>query len=98
MTVNNCLLFNLSDINNIQFECKSCHSRYVVPIGEWRALPMVCGNCKERYCGPDSALQQSLVALQAGLQDLLKEDSDRKLVVRFEVKTSGDARVLGGKD
>jgi hypothetical protein len=91
MTKDNCFLFDLSDIRNIQFECKKCQSRFVTPIVKWTANPAFCPNCKEPWLKTDGNIQEAISGLKACLQKLLGNEKEVEFKVRFEVTGPGNS-------
>jgi len=85
MTTETRVVFDLKDIKTIQFECKTCHSRFVCAPEKWNAMPLYCGNCKEPLLTEGTTQHQSIVYLRESLLNLLKFYQESKLVVRFEI-------------
>ena len=88
MTVENCLLFDLIDIRNIQFECTHCGARFVSPLDKWQVPPVLCVNCRQPFFEKDTLPHQALRKVQEGIKELLRPDNSRQVVIRFEVKTN----------
>jgi hypothetical protein len=88
MTTDNCLVVDLPDVANIQFECKKCRARFVTPIAAWRDIPRSCPNCRESWGNPQGNIQRHVELLRDCLQLLAKVngDSDSEFLIRFEVR------------
>lgn len=84
MTTENCLIFDLKDITNIQFECGKCRSRYVAPVLEWKKLPRICGNCGEQFFEDRGMEHDAFRQFQEGIMKLAESKTD-KYKIRFEV-------------
>ena len=89
MTIDNSKIFDLKDLANIQFECGTCHARYVAQLSDWRKLPLVCVNCSEQLVQNGSLEHDALRQLQVALTRLL-ESKNSSLLIRFEL-VSGKA-------
>ena len=85
MTAETHILFDLKDIKTIQFECKSCHSRFVCPPEAWEAMPLYCGNCKEPLLTERSLEEQAIRNLRQALSNLLQAHDGSKLLIRLEI-------------
>jgi hypothetical protein len=46
MTIETRTTVELSDIRHVEFECLTCHAKYVYPIDKFAYPPFVCGVCQ----------------------------------------------------
>src|SRR6267154_1619756 len=49
MTIDNSLVFDITDITNIQFECKKCKARCAASLSDWKMVVTHCPNCRELW-------------------------------------------------
>lgn len=87
MTIDNSKIFDLKDLANVQFECGTCHARYVAQLSDWRKLPLVCVNCSEQLVQNGSLEHDALRQLQGAIARLL-ESKNPALLIRFELVSS----------
>ena len=85
MTVETRTLFQLSDVEAVEFECRKCHAKVIRKISGFKSPPAVCGNCGEQWF-VDGA--QAVNELQYFLHQLERftDDEKEKFDLRLEVK------------
>jgi hypothetical protein len=97
MTIDNSVIFDITDITNIQFECKKCKARFATSLSEWKTIVNQCPNCYMPWLKSGGNLQQYVGWLRDTLIELAKPNKDNEFLIRFEVR-SASGHASGDKD
>jgi len=97
MTIDNSLVFDITDITNIQFECKKCKARCAASLSDWKMVVTHCPNCREPWLKSEGNLLQHVQWLRDTMAELAKPNKDNEFRIRFEVKNAS-VRASDGKD
>jgi hypothetical protein len=86
MTISTKTTLDVSDIQAIEFECMSCHSKVTMPVNTFGGPPISCMTCesREQWFIPGSQDHANVVQLGRIFRDCAKNDKKR-FAMRFEI-------------
>ena len=86
MAVEDRYLIDLSNINAIRFECKSCGAALSLRPREWTSVPLQCAACGTPWVGTDSEQFKTLNRLSIALRASLSNADAVPYRLRLEVE------------
>ena len=93
MTMQERTLLELRDILGLEYSCRHCQAKYLVPIERFDRAIRQCPNCREgliRTDHPDSTKPSDEDALH-NFVNALMDLRNREIPIRFEVSALGRA-------
>jgi DNA replicative helicase MCM subunit Mcm2 (Cdc46/Mcm family) len=99
MTIETRTTLELGDIQAIEFECGSCHTKIVFPIGQFKDPPTRCSACGERsgqwlvHGNADFSEIKNLVFIIQSISTRKQE----KFAMRFQITNFSASREASGQ-
>jgi hypothetical protein len=75
----------LTDVQRVSFECKTCHSVFSMPTDGWKPPARCPRGCDGEWANDHTVVGQSLHGLALHMQRLREHDKENLFSLRFDI-------------